>query len=151
MSELSFFLVGVPPSLNKVGASKSWHAWNRHKKHWQQDVEMWLMAEKMPRNCDYAEVSAVLRFPTRRRRDQGNFQALLDKAIGDALVNGGWLPDDTPQYYKFAGLVFDEEVGDARTTITVAWKNDGASRQNSGAGLHSDTDLSSLTGVEGEQ
>lgn len=119
---LSFFLIGTPPSLNKVGASKNWRAWHRHKKSWQEDVEMWLLAEKMPRGCSFADVRVVLRFPTRRRRDIGNYQAMLEKVAGDALVNGGFIPDDTPEFYSFTSLEFDPEIGREQTTITVNWE-----------------------------
>lgn len=128
MADVSFVITATPPSLNRVGGSGSWRAWNRHKKGWQADVEVWLMlltADKLlPGRLEHVDASVRLRFPTRRRRDTGNFQALLEKSIGDALVGdpkvwpqGRWLPDDTPDYYRFTGLVFDPEPGPAKTTI----------------------------------
>ena len=50
----------------------------------------------------------MLRFPARRRRDSGNYRVMLEKALGDALVEGGWLPDDTPEHYEFGGVTFTE-------------------------------------------
>lgn len=132
MTEVSFAILATPPSLNRVGGSGSWRTWNRHKKAWQADVEVWLMlmtAEMtLPPRLEHVDASVRLRFPVRRRRDTGNFQALLEKAIGDALVGdpkvweqGRWLPDDTPEYYAFTGLEFEPEPGPAKTQITFVY------------------------------
>jgi hypothetical protein len=47
------------------------------------------------------EASAVLLVPDRRGRDEGNYRTPLENALGDALVRGAWLPDDTPAHYRF--------------------------------------------------
>lgn len=130
---VTFGLEGTPPSLNKVGGSGAWQQWNRHKKRWQADVETMLMvltAEgRFPRRVDHVGAAVTMRFPTRRRRDTGNFQALLEKAIGDALVghpkvwpDGRWLADDTPDQYSFTALEFELEPGPPRTTITFDYR-----------------------------
>jgi hypothetical protein len=82
----------------------------------------------LPARLEHVDASVRLRFPVRRRRDTGNFQALLEKAIGDALVGdrnvwpqGRWLPDDTPAYYGFTGLEFDPNTGPAKTSITFSY------------------------------
>jgi hypothetical protein len=132
VNELTFVIAATPPSLNMVGAARNWRTWHRHKKRWQGDVEAWLMLltaeHKLPARLEHAAVSVRLRFPVRRRRDTGNFQALLEKAIGDALVGdrkawptGRWLPDDTPELYAFTGLEFDPETGPGRTAITLSF------------------------------
>lgn len=125
MTEVSVVIAATPPSLNRVGGSGAWPQWNRHKKRWQADVEVWLMLltadRTLPPLLEHVDVSARLRFPLRRRRDTGNYQALLEKAIGDALVNGQWLLDDTPEYYRFTGLTFDQALGPAKTTITFTY------------------------------
>ncbi len=77
------------------------------------------MAAKVPRGLHHVTANALLRFPTRRRRDEGNFRWLLEKALGDALQNGGWLPDDTPEFYLFGRCQFDPEPGPARTIVTI--------------------------------
>jgi hypothetical protein len=63
-------------------------------------------------------VAAHLRFPTKRKRDEGNFRIILEKAMGDALVNGGWLPDDNPEHYVFQHVTIEVDPGRAaQTTI----------------------------------
>jgi hypothetical protein len=108
----------TPPSLNRMGTRGSHWATSRAKKQWQQNLGMLLLVNRIPRNLQHVTASAVLRFPTRRRRDEDNHSWLLAKALGDALVNG-WLPDDTPEHFRFAGLTFDPEPGPRRTTITL--------------------------------
>jgi hypothetical protein len=67
----------TPPSLNVV-AGRRWD-WAKAKRRWQSDLGLLLMAERLPRGLQRVEASAVLTFPTRRRRDEGNFRSLLEK------------------------------------------------------------------------
>lgn len=106
--ELRFALAfpGTPPSFNKVGHTGSRWNWTREKKHWQQTIEMLLMAECVPRGLRRVEARAELWFPTHRRRDEGNYRTLLEKCLGDALVNGKWITDDTPEHFSFGRVEF---------------------------------------------
>jgi hypothetical protein len=52
-------------------------------------------------------------FPDRIRRDQGNFRYFIEKALGDALVAGGWLEfgglaDDDWDHYEFGGMTRED-------------------------------------------
>lgn len=107
----------TPPSLNVIAGRGSRFAFAGAKRRWQTDLGLLLMAEALPRGLDRVEASAVLSFPTRRRRDEGNFRALLEKALGDALVEGGWLPDDTPDRFRFGAVTF--ATGPARTELEL--------------------------------
>lgn len=54
-------------------------------------------------------VEGVVCFPNRLMigRDQGNFRWFLEKCVGDTMVNGGWLEEDTiapKRIYEFGGL-----------------------------------------------
>lgn len=123
----TIWLGAVPPSLNRERGAH-WSRMRRIKGQWQEDLGKLLMAE-MPRHrtgpIAALHVEAVLRFPPAkrgaktRRRDEGNFRWMLEKALGDALQEGGWLADDTPEYFTFGALTFDPEPGPARTTITL--------------------------------
>jgi hypothetical protein len=95
---------GTPPSLNQLGARGSSRQWHRKKKQLQNEVELLLLAEGVPKRLARAEVTGTLYFPTVRGRDEGNYRSILEKAVGDALVNGGWLADDTPNRYSFGKL-----------------------------------------------
>jgi len=62
------------------------------------------MEQAVPRGLSCVNARATLQFKQRRRRDEGNFRVILEKALGDALVEGGWLKDDTAEQYRFGGL-----------------------------------------------
>jgi hypothetical protein len=112
-------LPGTPPSLNTVGSRGAAMAFHRHKKQWEGMCMIALLEMKVPKGLASVEASAVLRFKDRRRRDEGNYRAMLEKALGDALVLGGHLIDDTPDRYRFAQVNFDEERGNPLTTVTL--------------------------------
>lgn len=109
----------MPPSLNRTGTRGSWKVTSRHKRQWQGDLWSLLMAEQLPKGLKRVVASATLRFPTARRRDAGNFSWLLEKALGDALTQGGWLSDDTHDRFRFTGVTIESERGPARTIVTV--------------------------------
>lgn len=109
----------IPPSLNTIGTRGSHWVVARHKKRWQGAYEALLLSSTLPRGLERVEATASLRFPVRRRRDEGNYRWLIEKALGDALVNGGWLQDDTSAEFRFGRVEFEEETGPARTTIRI--------------------------------
>lgn len=92
---------GTPKSFNQVGYHSHWTVNRREKLNWQGWIALALMEQKVPRRLKRVEVKATLRFKQRRRRDEGNFRVVLEKACGDALVEGGWLPDDDADLYRF--------------------------------------------------
>lgn len=110
----------TPPSMNRVGSRGAAMAFHRQKRQWQKWIEHALMASDMPRGCASVTAHAVLRFPVSRRRDEDNYRSLLSKATGDALVNGGWLADDTPDQYRFMAVEFTR--GPSATLLTLDWK-----------------------------
>lgn len=112
----------TPPSFNKVGYTGNRWALTRAKKQLQQTVEGMLMASGMPRNLDSVRASASMRFPKRRGRDANNYEVILDKALGDALKNGRWIADDQPEFYSFAGVTFEPDVGPERTTVVLEYE-----------------------------
>lgn len=120
MSEVTIVMPFTPPSLNRAGRNNPL-AQHHLKTRLQHDLELYLLNAKLPRPLGAVRASAVLRFPARRRRDEGNYRWLLEKALGDALVNGRWLTDDTPASFRFGELSFDGERGDAQTTLRLEW------------------------------
>jgi hypothetical protein len=91
---------GTPPSFN-VTAQAHWTKHRKAKREWQNWLGIALMSAAVPRNLLCVEATASLVFKQNRRRDEGNFRVILEKALGDCLVEGGWLPDDTPDRYTF--------------------------------------------------
>lgn len=109
----------TPPSLNVVGLHSHWRVGHKAKQRLQDDLHWLLVASKLSKGLSRVEASARLTFPTRRRRDEGNWRSLIEKALGDALVAGGWLSDDTPDRYRFGACLIDTTPGPARTVISV--------------------------------
>jgi hypothetical protein len=95
---------GTPPSFNAVGLRSHWSVGRRHKRQWQEWLGTALMVAGVPRGLISVTATAELHFKQKRRRDEGNFRVIPEKALGDALVEGRWLEDDTPEHYSF-GMV----------------------------------------------
>lgn len=115
----------APPSLNAVGSRGHWARFHRHKKAWQAYVGTALLIERpklrgLP--ASRIEASATIAFTTRRRRDEGNFRTLLEKATGDALTEGGWLEDDDVDRFKFGdvALVVEDDLGMPEVRIRLS-------------------------------
>lgn len=96
---------GTPPFYNTL-AHAHWRRNRRVKQDWQQRCQIVLLEAKVPRQLELVTVEALIHHKQYRRRDEGNFRVVLEKALGDALVNGYWLPDDTPEHYRFERLRF---------------------------------------------
>jgi hypothetical protein len=114
---------GTPPSYN-TQAHAHWTKVRKAKQDWQSYCEIALMEMRVPRELKRVAATAQLLFTLQRRRDEGNFRVVLEKALGDALVNGGWLPDDTPEHYQFGAielLVPDLTPDIPRTLVRLAW------------------------------
>lgn len=119
---LSFSYEDTPPSFNEVGHTGNRWAWTKAEKQWRTTFETLLMSTGFPRNWDKITATVRLRFPTKRRRDEVNYRTLLEKALGDALVNGRWIPDDTPEHFLFVHVHFEQQTGSALTTIELEAK-----------------------------
>lgn len=109
----------VPPSMNSSGSGYRGNpqAAHRVKKKWEGIFAVLLMSAKVPRRLTSVHANASLRFPQARRRDEGNYRMLIEKALGDALARGGWIEDDTPDAYSFHELQFEDDKGPKRTTL----------------------------------
>jgi len=101
---VSLSIPGTPKSFNQIGYRSHWAIGQREKQNWQGWLALALMEQKVPRRLKQVTATATLRFKQRRRRDSGNFRVVLEKALGDALVEGGWLPDDTSDLYCFGAV-----------------------------------------------
>ena len=120
LTEVTLDIPGTPPSYN-VTAHAHWQRVRREKQKWQRDCEIALMAARIPRGLGSVLASGRLEFKQNRRRDEGNFRVILEKALGDALVNGGWIEDDTPEHYQFGKLEIVAPAHRPRTLVTIAY------------------------------
>lgn len=101
---------GYPPSLNALGDGNRF-AYRAMKETWEERLGALLGDAELPTGLARVTVEGVLTVPDRKRRDQGNHRFLLEKALGDALVDGGWLEDDDWSRYEFGGLQLVYEKG----------------------------------------
>lgn len=110
----------TPKSLNAGGAGsrRHWGAAYREKRFWQNEAAVALLVMKVPKGMSFCTMSAMMRWKHRRRRDPENYSAPLVKPYADELVKAGYLPDDTDEFFRFAGLTF--EVWDTDTWVGLA-------------------------------
>lgn len=127
---------GSPPSLNALGARGGGPAFHRKKRQWQGLIGQAILASELPvllaggRQARSIEATAEILFKFNRRRDEGNFRAMLEKCLGDALVDdpkawpgGRWLADDDADRFRFGRLelvVVPELPGLAKAETRIA-------------------------------
>ena len=111
--------LGAPPSMNSGNHSMHPQAYQALKHAWQTVLTDALERTGLPTRLDRVMVEGECTFPDRGRRDQGNYRWMLEKALGDALVAGGWLEDDDWARYEFGGLAYRYEKGTSRLRLLV--------------------------------
>lgn len=111
--------LGAPQSLNVAGSGGNHFAYQTAKHAWQERFAELLTAAGLPRDLAGVSVEGLVCFPDRHRRDQGNYRYLIEKALGDALVAGGWIEDDDWDRYSFGGLDYLYEKGESWTRLMV--------------------------------
>lgn len=103
--------LGAPTSFQSDIGSGNRFAYQNMKKAWQSLLLERLRASELEPGLTHVLAEGQCTFPTRTRRDQGNHRFMLEKALGDALVQGGWLEDDDWEHYEFGGLSAVHERG----------------------------------------
>jgi hypothetical protein len=109
---------GSPPSMNLLGSGNQF-AYQAHKKAWQEALIDLLEQADFPRPLGRVLAEGEVTFPNRRKRDQGNHRFFVEKALGDALTAGGWLPDDDWARYEFGNLTASFEKDVSRTRLLL--------------------------------
>lgn len=126
----------VPRSVNRTRGQHPMAA-HREKKRLERALRTMLMVKQVPMPIPGGRLhaTALLTFPTLRARDEGNYRAPLEKALGDALcpkpgrgqpashVAAPYLPDDTPEHFTFGEVRFARQPGLPTCTITLEWKD----------------------------
>jgi hypothetical protein len=110
--------LGAPPSLNVLGSGNQF-VYHNMKAAWQALLVERLRESSLPTGLAHVLAEGECTFPDRRRRDQGNHRFMLEKALGDALQQGGWLSDDCWESYEFGGLACRFEKGVSRTRLLL--------------------------------
>lgn len=98
--------LGAPPSLNAGGTGIDWTVYSNLRDGWKAMFEEALRGSGLE-PCEAISVEAQIGFADRRTRDEGNVRWLIEKALGDVLVEHGYLPDDSifpVRRYSFGGV-----------------------------------------------
>jgi hypothetical protein len=82
--------LGAPPSLNEGGSGMDRMAFQALKGAWQWALADALEASGLPRGLEAVTAEVLVGFETRASRDEGNLRWMIEKALGDALVDGYW-------------------------------------------------------------
>jgi hypothetical protein len=108
--------LGAPPAFHKLGSGDR-RAYQAVKQQWQDVLTELLEESGLQRGLGRVMVEGEATFPEQLRRDQGNYRILIEKALGDTLVAGGWLEDDDWARYEFGNLAYRYEHGVSRTRL----------------------------------
>lgn len=104
---------GTPPSLNVFG-SGNMGAFTGLKTQLEELYTELLEESGLPKGLDSVVVECQMTFPDLNGRDEGNLRFLVEKALGDALSRGEWIPEDTfypRRHYTFGGIEGRHEAG----------------------------------------
>lgn len=110
--------LGAPDSFN-VMAGRDPNVYRAVVDKWRPALTAALEASGLPRGLGGVMVEAEVSFGDNVKRDRGNHAVMLDKALGDAMVVGGWLPDDEWGRYGFGELQRREDGKTNRTRIVI--------------------------------
>lgn len=109
----------IPVSQNSQTWRSHWPR-SRYKAEWERDVWALCKEQKIPL-CQRVSLSAVVYFPDKRKRDLDNFHPTTFKAVCDALVDAGVIPDDNSYHIpETPTLSFDCDKSNPRTEVTIA-------------------------------
>lgn len=112
-----FTVPGLPPSKNTYdGLPPQWKNSMKHK--WIRAVIREVEAQDMPRGVPRIGLSAVLVFPTKRRRDPQNYAPALWNWIPDALQKCGVIHDDRDGIIDFGPNLGIQFALDERKSIS---------------------------------
>jgi hypothetical protein len=113
---------GAPKSFNVLASgagSGNFGVYDSMKSAWQA-IFLDLLKASGLEPCDSVFAEGEITFPDHREdRDQGNFRVILEKALGDALEEGGYLVSDNWDRYEFGQLSKREHPGESATRLTL--------------------------------
>lgn len=108
-------VAGLPPSLNAFYAGMHFRKRKALADEWHAAFHWAFVAAKLPRPLRWPVTLDVTQF-SKRIRDCDN-AVISAKFAGDALVAGGFLPDDTPEY--IACVVLRSAKGKENRTVML--------------------------------
>jgi len=109
---------GAPPSMNILGLGKP-RVYQNLKETWEALLAGLLRESDLPRGLASVMVEGEVSFGDEDERDQGNHRMIVEKALGDALEAGEWIPNDSWDHYQFNGFRRIEEPGVSRLRLIL--------------------------------
>lgn len=103
----------VPKSVNRGGGgvrASHWAVAVKEKQKWQNWFQEEFMIGGVAKQMLFCGVDVTLRFKGRHHRDIENYRHPVTKPLADALVAGGWLTDDTEEWFKVDGFHLEEGI-----------------------------------------
>lgn len=91
-------------SLNKLYSSSHWTVRKKEK-----DAYTKIIKEELDRFDHYRGELMSIDVRYNSRYDVDNF-IVVPKFVADTLVADGWIPDDSPKYYKSLRIRYDESI-----------------------------------------
>lgn len=110
--------LGAPESFNAM-AGRNPEIYREAVKRWAEALAPLLADSGLPTGLHRVVVEGEVSFGDNVERDQGNHRVIVEKALGDALVRGGYLSNDTWSRYEFGGLQRVDESGVSRTRLIL--------------------------------
>ncbi|MCA1571673.1 MAG: hypothetical protein LC798_15435 [Chloroflexi bacterium] len=110
--------LGAPESFN-VMAGRDPNVYRAIVGKWAPVLAELLEESGLPRGLARVMAEGEVSFGDNVDRDAGNHRVMIEKALGDALVRGGWLESDTWARYEFGALQRREEPGVNRTRLML--------------------------------
>lgn len=98
----------VPKSVNSKGGGVGQHWGSTHsdKRAWEGKYLAELMVAKVRRHMTYCRITIDVKWKRFNHQETENYRHPIVKPLLDALVKGGYLPDDADEYQKVADLTF---------------------------------------------
>jgi ribosomal protein L37E len=110
--------LGAPESFN-VMAGRDPNVYRSIIDKWAPVLAELLAASGLPKSLAQVMAEGEVSFGDAADRDAGNYRVMIEKALGDALVRGGYLESDTWARYEFGVLQRRDEPGVSRTRIML--------------------------------
>lgn len=109
--------LGQPPSLNKFYAGKHWTYRKRLGDDYKKLVKAALAEFDKFTICDF---SLSIRYNSRYDCDNS---ILCSKFVADALVEEGFVADDSPKYYKSLRISYDQTLPKGTYVVKVKYND----------------------------
>lgn len=110
---------GTPGTVNHGRAKRGQH-WTKDreaKAEWEGTFMVGFMQARLPKRLAHIKVWVQLQFTDPgKRRDPENFRHPFMKPFADSLVKGGYIADDTKEFFEVVGF----EISDQKLVVTAA-------------------------------